>query len=300
MASQHLNFFLNHLTLELNNLLTLGGVVQNSAVDTQVGTAVQNVAQKALAIMNCVRVTTGSALTVPLGSGTIVTALGSGSTYTVTLPAAASAIAVGFEVDIQNWNAGATNMLGSGYGSVLVNLLNVNDGLAGFTNGTWQITEQYGHLLVRPALSGNPSGYGWVVESCEGSIYRSVVSASQTQVSAAQNTWYNKGGSLPYVPGSFELKWSGNMQCAASNTVVQATLSTANNSESDQDLSAEWIMGTASQTCDVPASRSKRFVAAAAGTLFLNARTTSVATPTIGFAAGPGQGNVIIELKRVA
>jgi hypothetical protein len=42
LAAQHLNWFLNHLTLELNNLLTAGGVVQNSGVDTQVASAIAN------------------------------------------------------------------------------------------------------------------------------------------------------------------------------------------------------------------------------------------------------------------
>lgn len=42
LAAQHVNWILNHLTLELNNVLTAGSVVQNSAVDNQLATAIAN------------------------------------------------------------------------------------------------------------------------------------------------------------------------------------------------------------------------------------------------------------------
>jgi len=297
LAAQHYNWMWGHLTLELNNLLTLGGVVQNASYDNQVGTAVSNVVQQALAIMNCVRMTTGSALTVPIGSGTIITALGSGSTYTVTLPSAGSALAAGFEVDIQNHNAGATNMLGSGYGSVLVKLLNVNDGLAGFTNGTWQITEQYGHLRVRPSVSGAPSGYGWVVESCDGSWYRNVITTTQSQALAVASTWYNKGGTLQLPPGSHEARWMANMVGNSAGNRVSGTLSTANNSESDQDLTAETASPSTSSGSTV--SKSKRINVPILTTYYLNLMTQDGSTPTISFVAGSGNGNIIIEAKRV-
>lgn len=298
LAAQHMNWYLGHLTLELNNLLTLGGVVQNAAVDSQVGTAVQNVAQKAVGVMNCVRITSGSAMTIPLGSGTIITALGSGSTYTLTLPSAASALAVGFEVDVQNHNAGATNMLGAGSGSVLVNLLNPNDGLAGVTGGTWQITEQYGHLRVRPALSGNPSGYGWVVESCEGSVYRSVVTSTQTQASPSAGTWYNKGGSVALGPGSYDLSWSAVLYVAGSAGNVQGTLSIANNSESDPDLSSG-NGADASSNIIGSSFRRKRVQVLAALTYFLNIKTISAGMTSIILNAGSGWGNIVIDARRI-
>jgi hypothetical protein len=296
LAAQHYNWMWGHLTLELNNLLTLGGVVQDAAVDTQIGTAVQNVTQKALAIMNCVRVTTGSALTVPIGSGTIITALGSGSTYTVTLPSAASALAAGFEVDIQNHNAGATNMLGSGYGSVLVKLLNVNDALAGFTNGTWQITEQYGHLRVRPSVSGAPSGYGWVVESCEGSIYRTVLTADQTASGTGAWVNFSGGASLALPAGVYE---GLGYQCAlfvSVNSAVSLTLSIANNSESDKDLTCEQYLGATTSLIANVFKQKKRIVVLSASTYYLNGNLGS-GTITIR-ATAPG-GNAIIEAKRV-
>ena len=132
-------------------------------------------------------------------------------------------------------------------------------------------------------------------------VSRSVITTTQTQAAAAAGTWYNKGGSLKLGVGTFDISWSADFSCSASNTIVRGTLSTSSTSETDTDFSAEWIMGTASQTCTLPVYRMKRrIVLTSSTTYYLNVLTPSVATPTIGFAAGAGTGNIIIEAEQVA
>lgn len=290
LAAQNLNWFLNHLTLELNNLLTLGGVVQNSAVDTQVGTAVLNVSRAAVAILNSVVLTAGVSANIPVGSGTVV--IKTGSTFTANLPSAASAYAASFEVDIRNENAGATG----GSGSVRVAPL-AGDYLAGYLNGTWEVTEQGGHVRLRPSPIGG-GNYGWLVTSCDGTVYRNVITSTST-VAATAGTWYNQGGSITLAPGIYELSWSATLT-ANTATYVSATLSTGNNSETDKDFSSSMTIGSAAWT--LLAFRIKRVVLAAGTTYFLN--ITANANTTIGFqcgtAANIASGNIRIEAKRVA
>lgn len=126
-------------------------------------------------------------------------------------------------------------------------------------------------------------------------VYRTSVKSTTTQASAVQNKWYTIA-TLRVPASTVDIMWSGNISCSASNTVVQVTLSNNASAEWDQDLSAEWTMGTAAQTCDVPAYRMKRQVTLASDTiLYLLVRTPSAATPTIGFSAGAGIGSIIIE-----
>ena len=288
LAAQHLNWYLNHLTLELNNLLTLGGVVQNSAVDTQVGTAVLNVSRAAVAILNSVVLTAGVSANIPVGSGTVV--IKTGSTFTANLPSAASAYAASFEVDIRNENAGATG----GSGSVKIAPLS-GDYLAGYLNGTWEVTEQGGHVRLRPSPIGG-GNYGWLVTSCDGTVYRNVITTQQV-ASITFGSWTNKGGSLTLGPGVYELSWSASLQSTSSTPDVEATLSTANNSESDVDFTARAAIYTA--TAEEPAYRRKRVIVPAVTTYYLNCQPNT-GTQTVGFNAGAGIGNTIIEAKRVA
>jgi len=50
LVAQHFNYQLNHLTKELNNVLSMAGVTQNASVDTQLTTAIQILITAGLAI----------------------------------------------------------------------------------------------------------------------------------------------------------------------------------------------------------------------------------------------------------
>lgn len=79
LAAQHLNWYLYHITAEINSVLTAGGVAQNSALDNQLATAIKNIAG-----VNPTVLAVGSPYTVPLLSGAyVITAV----PYTMSLPA---------------------------------------------------------------------------------------------------------------------------------------------------------------------------------------------------------------------
>jgi hypothetical protein len=298
LGAQTFNWYLYHLTAELNNLLTLGGVSQSTSVDTQVGTSVTNVARASIAILNCIVQTTGTSLNIPIGSGTVV--INTGSSFSVNLPSAASALAASFEVEIRNNNSGA----GGGSGSVLVLPL-AGDYLADFLNGTWQITDQHGHVRLRPIIV-SAGVYGWAVQSCSGTTYRNVIASNQTQSTPTQNTWYNKGGSLTLQPGVYDLSWSAVFGAQGGSTNVAyavATLSTGNNSETDADFTAsnENVAGAATSNVLIQASafRRKTVIVATATTYYLNIETPTLNQSSVSFYAGAGEGNCIIEARRI-
>ena len=169
------------------------------------------------------------------------------------------------------------------------------DYLAGYLNGTWEVTEQGGHVRLRPSPIGG-GNYGWLVTSCDGTVYRNVITSTQTS-SLTQNTWTNKGGSLALSPGVYELQWKANLLDSSNSSEMSGTLSTANNSESDIDLTARVSLYTVGADCSQ--TRMKRIIVSSLVTYYLNAMCNGV-SHTAGFGAGAGFGSIIIEAKRVA
>ena len=148
LAAQNLNWYLNHLTMEINAVLTAGGVAQNSAVDTQLQSSIVNQILS-LGGQGYLAKNSGSPYNLSLATlyGTVDVTAG-GSAYVVKLPDAATAYALGYEVDIRKADAGA--------GYVTVQLQTAANYLANVLNGSWDVTEQYGHVRLRaiPVLGG--------------------------------------------------------------------------------------------------------------------------------------------------
>jgi hypothetical protein len=285
LAAQNFNWILNHITLEINNVLTDGGQAQNSAVDTQLRSAIRAMILSKVWPSLYIALSVGSPYSLVNGSyGTVDVTTGA-TGYQVVLPSAQSALAIGFEVDLRKADSGS--------GSVLVTVT-AGDYLAGYLNGQWQVTEQYGHVKVRPVQVGG--AYGWIVESCDGTVFRSSINTTQTQASPAQNSWYNRGGSITVPPGVYEVEYSCCVSDLGSYTTY-TTLSTANNSESDPDLSAALPYSAAPTPC--PVSRKKRVVVSVSTTFYLNIGTMSASANTLQLIAGGMGGNIRIEAKRV-
>ena len=282
LAAQNFNWILNHVTLEINNVLTAGGQAQNSAVDNQLLTAINGLIARATYIALSV----GSPYALANGSyGTVDVTTGA-TGYQVVLPSAQSALAIGFEVDLRKADSGA--------GSVLVTVA-AGDYLAGFLNGQWQVTEQYGHVKLRPVRVGG--AYGWAVQSCDGTVYRSVITSTQSQASPTVNQWYNRGGTLALKPGVYELSWQATPVVAVAGAIVAATLSTGSSSESDIDFTG--CVYTNYSIASASLSRSKRVVIAVNTTYYLNVESEAAGATSVNFNAGSGLGNTRIEAKRV-
>ena len=96
LAAQHLNYYLFHLTKELNNLLALAGLSPSGAVDTQVGAAVQWVATAGVVVS----LTTSSPYTLTAYGASAVEVNGTANPYIVNLPQASTCI--GYCVEILN------------------------------------------------------------------------------------------------------------------------------------------------------------------------------------------------------
>lgn len=109
----------------------------------------------------------------------------------------------------------------------------------------------------------------WTVEVSDTSL--------QSQSNPVQNTWYNLGSVAISGPiGAWNVHYEvalGRTDASAIGPVVYATLSTANNSESDADLtSVSYTANVLNQI--IPIYRSKVLVLAAKTSYFLNSRTT--------------------------
>jgi hypothetical protein len=98
--------------------------------------------------------------------------------------------------------------------------------------------------------------------------------------SPTNGTWYNTGSlSLAFPIGAWDAYWEANIACAvpSGSALVYATLSTANNSESDNEFSVyEFAAGGAG--IDAAATRRKTLVLAAKTTYYLNLKQTIIAT----------------------
>ena len=103
LAAQHLNYYLFHLTKELNNLLALAGISPSGAVDTQVGAAVQWVATAGVVVS----LTTSSPYTLAAYGASAVEINGTANPYIMNLPQASTC--VGYCVEVLN-----TSTIGSG------------------------------------------------------------------------------------------------------------------------------------------------------------------------------------------
>jgi hypothetical protein len=141
------------------------------------------------------------------------------------------------------------------------------------------------------------AGTYWAVVGTNGPEIRALITAN-SQASPVQNTWYN-AGSVSLPAGVFDISYEiviGEYKNAAIGDVA-VTLSTANNSESDAELTTGYKKSTlASDDSHVPARKSKRVILAAAASRYLNLRTT---TATMGQIYWATYGTGVICARRV-
>lgn len=107
--------------------------------------------------------------------------------------------------------------------------------------------------------------------------------ANQSQATPTQNTWYNIGSAALTVPiGAWNVEYMvtlGLIDASVGTWEVQSTLSTANNSESDDTMTAG--LGVNGTVIYAALYRSKTLVVTTKTTMYLNSRTTSAGLDTI-------------------
>lgn len=122
----------------------------------------------------------------------------------------------------------------------------------------------------------------WKVEATD--------TSQRQQATPVQNTWYNSGTITFSLPiGIWDVEYHVMTQIkeasATQSGVYQVTLSTANNSESDADMTSSEFLGGASGTLDLIAPNHKRkdIVLTTKTSYFLNQRTTTASIDEIDF-----------------
>jgi len=114
--------------------------------------------------------------------------------------------------------------------------------------------------------------------------------SDQQQTTPTQNTWYNLGSIVLNVPiGAWELSYKGSLGATKATTTsisVNSTLSTANNSESDDEFTEFTLLTGASATFGhyVPVEVSKHVAVTSKTPYYLNGKTTTAAMSSIRFA----------------
>lgn len=155
------------------------------------------------------------------------------------------------------------------------------------TAGTVTLYGGQNQVLANAAISAAyfskaKSPVGFVTDPASGGWYEQLLdTSSRTQAAAVAGTWYNPGSLSLSVPiGSWDLSFQAAVQTGQPN--VFATLSNANNSESDSDFT-DVLAGPGATTVVTSVARCKPLAVAATTSYYLNVKTDSGATPTIGF-----------------
>ena len=113
-------------------------------------------------------------------------------------------------------------------------------------------------------------------------ILETTSTTTQSQLSPTNNVWYNPGSnSLALGPGVWDLGYKGSLEClktGAGNSDALATLSTANNSESDSDFTLWEFIGITGGTASnnvFPLTARKIISLTANSTYYLNVMCTT-------------------------
>lgn len=136
------------------------------------------------------------------------------------------------------------------------------------------------------SYSGLKVPYGFPVDSGRWRV-STILRFSAVQAPPVNNTWYNltatsgtTGGQVLNIPvGNWNYGYFANIQCAdtASDADIQATLSTANNTESDTEMTC-WLYTAAIGGVLAMQNREKNLSISSAASYYLNSRTTLSST----------------------
>ena len=128
------------------------------------------------------------------------------------------------------------------------------------------------YSVVKAPLGFPLSSLKWTVEVTD--------ITERSQANAAQNTWYNLSAISISLPiGCWGVTYQVRINASLINTEVYSTLSTANNSESDVDLTGYFITPAASRGASMFIEKVLNL--AAKTPYYLNTRTTTAGTPTL-------------------
>ena len=130
------------------------------------------------------------------------------------------------------------------------------------------------------------NGTSWDVVGTNGPELKTVDASDATQASPTQYTWYNLGSiSLALTAGIWELEYSAmvRVQAASTSLRVETTLSTANNSESDTELSSGFDIVHSGNLAEARQTlkQGKRILITGTPTYYLNTRTLNGSVTSI-------------------
>ncbi len=191
----------------------------------------------------------------------IIDVITGGSDRTITLPAIANSD--GAVITIRKIDSGAGDVVIDGVGSEEI-------GYTGATNFTLNGQDQW--VTLQAGVSK------WAVIASNGQELKTTDSVDRTETGPTASTWYNTGTiSLTLTPGIWDLGYYVVFEINDSGDIIggQVTLSTANNSESDSELTTEvkdYAAGAARNTHN-SMMRSKRVRLSANTTYYLNGLT---------------------------
>ena len=159
-----------------------------------------------------------------------------------------------------------------------------------YTLANAAITAPYFSLAKIP-FGFNPSPAKWQITATD--------STERAQTPPVQNTWYNLGTVSIAIPiGAWWVDYSVAIGSGDSGGVVgtvAATLSTANNSESDNTMTGVRYatFGTAASDAYSEIYRRQYLVLAAAATYYLNERTTTANVDTLRINSASGSNTIV-------
>lgn len=145
--------------------------------------------------------------------------------------------------------------------------------------------------ITVPVFSYHRSPYGFPMDSRKWTIELRDTT-QRTQATPVSGTWYNLGSLSIFIPiGSWSVEYSLGMNvlgAATSEFSMSATLSSANNSESDSDFSAKlyWFHNAVAANSDegvVSVMKRKNIILASKTQYFLNAKTSVTSASSIRF-----------------
>lgn len=143
--------------------------------------------------------------------------------------------------------------------------------------------------ITSPYYSHQRSPFGFPVDPEKWQVSFSDTT-SRSQATPTQNTWYNLGTLSVSIPiGAWRIKCSIILQTtenSANTSVVQATISSANNSESNTKFTAAYVSnvgGATSNSLAVPCTIIGNLKLAAKASYYFNSRTQNASIDTIYF-----------------
>lgn len=164
------------------------------------------------------------------------------------------------------------------YGIVTAIVFSTNTTLTLYCGTDYDVLDTATYAISGFAYSSHKAPLGFPMDPSKWEI---TGGSAGLQLSAVQNTWYNKGGSISIPIGSWTVSYDCEITnlAASGDTELLTTLSTGASSESDSGMTSDSYGGT--QYLSSGVRREKIISLSSKTTYYLNIKTTRTNTPNI-------------------